>query len=274
MVDSIMLDEAGGYLFNGLNPGNYAIQAVADKTLYPNAVPTYFGGQLEWSSAQFNDFNADTKVNFLNIVIDEVPKLTAADGSGTASGNLIYEETGVLKSTKAQPVKRGPVILSRRVKKSTEDTEVVAYIETDISGHFIFENIPNGDYLLLVDIPGLGMLETHEITIQGAQIVGGLDYTVGDDGIYTWTGVGVQNLVVDPIKLFPNPGNGLVQLEFPTSGDYSIQIYAADGRLIYSREYQNATGNRILDLSEQHEGVYLIKVAGPTLSTTTKYLKW
>ena len=173
----------------------------------------------------------------------------------------------------ARPVKKGSVILTKRVKKSTHSGEVVAYIETDEFGNYIFDYVPNGEYLLLVDIPGLAMTEVHEVTIQGDQVKYGLDYTVGYNEIYTYTGVGIQPEETTDLKIFPNPGNGLIFMEFLKSGDYQVSIFGVDGRMIASREFPAATGYRTMDISELNEGIYMIMIEGPDLSTTCKYVK-
>jgi len=273
MVESAMLDETGRYLFEGLYPGNYTLQVVPDPEAFPEAIPTYLGDIVDWNGAQFNDFSVDDRASFLDIQITDVPKLTSEDGGGSLSGNLSYEEEGVLKGTMARPVKKGSVILTKRVKKSTHSGEVVAYIETDEFGNYIFDYVPNGQYLLLVDIPGLAMTEVHEVTIQGDQVKYGLDYTVGYNEIYTYTGVGIQPEETTDLKIFPNPGNGLIFMEFLKSGDYQVSIFGADGRMIASSEFPAATGYRTMDISELNEGIYMIRIEGPDLSTTCKYVK-
>jgi hypothetical protein len=194
-------------------------------------------------------------------------------GSGSISGNVSYEEDGILKGTLARPVKKGSVILTKRVKKSTLAGEVIAYIETDELGNYIFDNVPDGEYLLLVDITGLEMIEVHEVTIQGDQVIFGLDYTVGYDEIYTYTGVGIQSEETNDLKIFPNPGNGLISMEFLKPGDYLVSIYGADGRMMASREFPSAKGHRTLDISELNEGIYMVKIEGPDFETTLKYVK-
>ena len=276
MVDSVLLDDSGGFLFTGLNPGNYTLQVVPDKGIYPMAVPTYLGNMIDWSVAQFNDFSVATKANFLNINVSEVAILTPEDGSGTMSGAVYYEEDGgALKSTLAIPVKRASILVKKRPpqKKSTNEDEIVAFVETDDFGNFIFENIPDGDYLLVIDIAGLEMIETHEVNITGNQIKSGLDYTVGSDGIYTWTGVGISPEEGTQFRMFPNPGNGIFFMELPSQGNYEVRVFGTDGRLVASRRYAGANGFRTLDISDQNDGVYVIKLQGPNLSATVKYVK-
>ncbi len=273
-VDSVVLNDGGQFLISDLWPGRVTLKATADPMIYPDAIPTYLGGQFTWEDALFNSYGPEEKVTAQDVVIVEAPKPTPEDGSGEVSGNVSYEEKEVLKGTLARPVKKASVLLARPpAKKSTQSLEIVTYVETDDFGNFQFENIPDGDYFLLIDIAGLDMLETHEVNIQGNQIKSGLDYTVGPDGIYTWTGVGISHKEASQFMIFPNPGNGLIYMELPTLGDYRVEIYSTDGRLVSSREYYSAIGFRSLEISGQNEGIYVIKIEGPDLSATVKYLK-
>ena len=108
---------------------------------------------------------------------------------------------------------------------------------------FQFENVPDGDYELLIDIPGLAMLEIHEVTIQGNQIISGLDYTVGEDGIYTWTGVGILEKEPGMLRTFPNPGSGLIFMDLPSAGKYTIKVFSTDGRTILSEAFIGPQGS-------------------------------
>ncbi len=272
-VDSVELDGGGNYLFKGLYPGNYTLKVFPDPVSYPKAIPTYLENVVEWKVAGFNDFKVDTRAGFLNIMATEVEPLNPENGSGNLSGNLSYEEDGTLKGTQARPVSKGPVILTKRSKKSTNAGEVVAYVETDQFGNFAFENVPDGDYLLIVDVTGLEMIETHEVTIAGNQIVSGLDYTVGPDGIYTWTGVGIRDREQGQLGMFPNPGDGLITLGFPGKGTYRAYVYGTDGKLAASRVFFSSSAETTLDITNLKKGIYMIRVEGPDLSASVKYLK-
>ncbi len=271
-VDSVMLNDAGVYLFDKLYPGNYTLQVHPDPELYPDGIPTYVGGQVAWDESQFLDIKPDTKAGFLDISIKEVAKLTAEDGSGSMLGNVSYVDEEVLKGTMARPVKRASVILVKRAKKSTNAGEVVAYIETDDLGNYIFENVPNDDYILIVDIVGLPMIQTYDVTILGNQIVSGLDYYVGGEGISTSGGVGVKAIEMDHFIMFPNPGDGTIFLIFPAMGDYQVRIYSTDGRMVASGGFESTAGLRTLDISEQDQGIYLIRVDGPDGTSVLKYI--
>lgn len=275
IVDSVLIQDDGSYQFTALYPGFYTLQALPDPVQYPDVIPTYYGNNVGWKSASYSDIPVDFKANILNIVVVQVAKLTPADGSGSMSGTIVYEEDdeGGKKSTMARPVKKSGVILLGAAKKSTMAGEVVAYGETDDFGMFTFGNVPDGVYLLMVDIPGLEMLETHEVTIEGNSIKSGLDYTVSEEGIYTYSGVGISFVEDEILKVWPNPGQGMILMDLPASGDYSVRVFATDGRLVLKREINSAGGATALNISAYQDGVYLIKIDGPDTSAVIKYMK-
>ena len=274
-VDSAQLDEGGSYLFEGLYPGGYRLLAIPHLLEYPDGMPTYFGDVIGWDQVDPFDVTTETNaVSLMNITMSEVPKLTPEDGSGAVAGNVSYEEESNLKGTLGRPVTRTSVILKKKAQvKSTLEDDVVAYVITDDFGNFYFVNVPDGDYILIVDIPGLEMLEEHEVTIQGNQIVSGLDYTVSKKGIYTYTGVGITIMEQVPFRMYPNPGNGLLQIEFPDAGDYQLRVFNAVGQLVTTWKYRSVSGLKSVDLRGWNDGLYIIQVEGDNGSGTLKYMK-
>ena len=151
--------------------------------------------------------------------------------------------------------------------------EVVAYTETDDFGMFGFQYVPDGEYLIHVEVPGLEMLETHEVTIVGNKIATGLDYTISDNGVFIGWGVGISLLENETLKIYPNPGPGLILMDMPAAGEYAVNIYTTDGRRVLNRSISSMGGASSLNISGEPDGIYLISVEGPETSTTVKYIK-
>lgn len=273
VVDSTQIKDDGSYQFNELYPGKYVIQALADPGDYPEGIPTYYGNSEEWTSALAIDVTPDINANILNIELSQVPLLTPGDGSGELSGTLSTAAGTFLKGTMAQPAKKTGVILLGKAKKSTMAGEVVAYVETDDMGMFVFNNVPDGDYLLIVDVAGLEMMDTHEVTIAGNQIVSGLNYTVSNEGIYAGWPTKVSFQENKTLNIWPNPGDGRIMLDLPAAGDYSVKIYTADGRLIRNEEFRSSGGVATIDLTGAYKGLYILNIEGPETNTTRKYIK-
>lgn len=276
-VDSVRTNAEGFYQFTNLYPGFYALLAVPDPVAYSNYMPTYFGGYINWKSAFFHDIPADFKANIINIPLALKPVFLPGDGKGEISGELTYEDdpaAGDSKSTMGQPVKKTAVILLRKSKKSTgEDGNFAAYVESDENGVFWFRNVPDGTYLLLVDVPGLPMLENHEATIEGEQLITNLNYTVSEDGIYTGTGVGSSFLENVELLVYPNPGNGLLIVDVVAPGEYLSEVYTLDGRQVMKEVFQSDGGALILNIQDEPAGMYILRLRGETGTHVIKYIK-
>jgi hypothetical protein len=271
-MDSALLDEAGVYLFNGLYPGHYVLQALPDTERYPDGMPTYFNGAISWDEAQEMIVETNTNATFANITLSELPKLTPEDGTGEMFGNVSYEDEGGLKGTMSKPVTRTSVILVRRAaRKSTLEGNVMAYVITDLLGDYQFENVPDGDYTLIVDIPGLDMRSSYEVTMLGNKLFG-LNFEVGKEEINASGTVDVETVSMDRLMIFPNPGNGLVHIAFP-SGDYLVDVFNTVGKLVHSSGYPSAAGLELLDISALHDGIYLIRINGDNANEVVKYMK-
>jgi len=65
------------------------------------------------------------------------------------------------------------------------------------------------------------------------------------------------------VKIYPNPSDGLVTLEMPTtpvSENCLITIYSLSGTLAYQLEYSNTNSPIHLDLTSLRAGNYIISV--------------
>ncbi len=272
-VDSAFLEDDGSYFFDDLYPGNYALMAVPDRVQYPNDICTYTGDETGWKEASFLDIYPKFNSNIVNIKLEEVSPLSP--GLGSMSGNISFEADidDALKGIAARPAKKAAVVLLKKTKKSTMAGEVIAFEEADEFGVFSFSNVPDGNYLLHVEVPGLEMLQMHDVTISGDQIVSGLNYTIGEDGIYIGWPTGISLLENEELLIYPNPGQGLILMDLPAAGQYVVKVYTTDGRLVLNDRFDSAGGARSINISGENDGIYLIQVAGPETDETVKYLK-
>lgn len=73
-----------------------------------------------------------------------------------------------------------------------------------------------------------------------------------------------NDLVLDRISFFPNPGNGLINLAFQTvdSGDLKILVYDSRGNIVYLEENSQFNGNydNVIDITNQSNGSYYLQI--------------
>jgi hypothetical protein len=81
--------------------------------------------------------------------------------------------------------------------------------------------------------------------------------------------VGIKEDAYDePVKVYPNPGNGIVTVEYPATGS-ATSIGVCD---VYGRKVMEVKDQSSLDLSALSAGVYYITVGTTTYSSTQKLI--
>ena len=274
IVQTVDIDDSGRYMFEGLYPGSYRLLAIPDLKYYPDGMPTYAGGAVSWAGAQNLNIGSSERTSILDITLSELPKLTESDGSGQLSGNVSYADDFLAKSTMARPAKKTAVILKRKASsKGTNEDDIVAYLDTDEQGNYIFENVPDGGYDMLVDVPGLPMNGNYDVDVVDNTIVSELDFIIETDGISIPGTTTVKLVEMDGLAIYPNPGNGIMHIQLEYQGDYVVQVFNTVGMLVDRRDFFSAVGVVDLELSYLETGIYLIKIEGENLSTTVKYIK-
>lgn len=78
---------------------------------------------------------------------------------------------------------------------------------------------------------------------------------------YEVTLVGITESGADALRLWPNPFNDVVNLELDgITGNYVIEVFAADGRLINSVDGSSGSSLQQIDMSGVADGVYLVRM--------------
>jgi len=63
------------------------------------------------------------------------------------------------------------------------------------------------------------------------------------------------------VKIFPNPSSGLVQIQFDSNSEMTIQIYNSIGVLVLNKTIKS---NDIIDLSQYNKGLFILRTEGTT----------
>lgn len=86
-----------------------------------------------------------------------------------------------------------------------------------------------------------------------------------------------NDFIPDKITFFPNPGEGLLQLQFATQekGDMRVLLFNSRGGLVYQENIQDFSGeySRQIDFSEQANGTYFLQVSVGNKSFSRKLIK-
>jgi len=92
------------------------------------------------------------------------------------------------------------------------------------------------------------------------------------------TNTAIQNaLLGNGLRLYPNPTNGNISLEFNSSGsDYlSYEVYSVTGTLLLraSLFINDGITEEEIDLSQMEAGIYFIKIKGSAFEETRKIIR-
>lgn len=139
-------------------------------------LPTYYPDALLWSDAQVVESGADYDEHWnmipYSFTIEAVAKPAPLTGAGTISG-------AVAMSQPSATARRAASVYGQMVYLKQVGGDVVAYAETDATGNYSFQNVPDGSYQVLVNIDGCIMEEATQVTLSaGKRDISNIDYIV------------------------------------------------------------------------------------------------
>lgn len=243
----------GDYTFNNIVSGAYNIRITMDTVLYPNTYPTYFDSAFVWYDADIvttpcQNYNLGMGLMVLN-----------PGGLGSISGTI----TGVNGPLKAlgTPLENVHVLLV-----GENDNQVYGFELTNAQGQFAFSNIDNGTYKVVIDAPGLYMQAIRTVVIDDThKLVTNQNYVIGTNVIALDETVGVDEVAVLGISLYPNPTADNASLRFTLAKNAVVKADIVDitGKLVadlYSG--QMAAGKQQLQPSVKalSQGIYFIRL--------------
>ncbi|MEQ9111764.1 MAG: hypothetical protein RIF36_25005, partial [Imperialibacter sp.] len=156
----------GVFTINSVILGDYLLYGEQDKQVY---IPSYYRSTIDWVFAdliQLRDNSGDLALTLVNVPRE----LTPADGDNTFKGlfESDFGDTGgrVLDRSRVQGA---GVSVSRsrfRAKDNEDEYELIAYVQTDETGQFEMNNLPDGDYRVNIQYPGIPMDPTSFVDFQ------------------------------------------------------------------------------------------------------------
>ena len=145
------------------------------ETYYPNV---QLWGEAETVEPEPRSWEEDWKPTSVSIAMQAAP--APLTGTGVIEGTVVVNiPAGTRGDDEAETG-------SCRVYLKEKDAEIVAQTETDANGKFRFENVPFGDYQVLLDVEGHTMKSVQDVAVtEEAPEVAELDYVITDTEIVT-----------------------------------------------------------------------------------------
>ena len=262
LVATAITDETGAYIFNDIVVGDYVIKITPNADLYPNLFPEYYNDAYVWSDASIISLpcaNFETGLMLAPVL----------DGTNTIGGTI---ETGVVGGKMSASTLEN---VSVWLMNST-DNSPVALSFTDEDGNYTFENIPNGNYAVKVDIAGLSMDTVYSISLEGNNNLLNLDYLVSDKSIFisdVITKLEKNNAL--SFKAYPIPFSEVLTILIDDNSIVNaIQLKDMNGKIVWNEA--NATQlSKSISINTEHiaKGVYFLELEGVNGNAIKKVLK-
>jgi hypothetical protein len=88
---------------------------------------------------------------------------------------------------------------------------------------------------------------------------------------FTIMGVGIDNIIAEQIRIFPNPANNQITVQTNGTGIYSLVITSLNGQIIHSKNFTGSSHQ--IDLSTFQKGLYFITIKSRDYVRTEKIIK-
>lgn len=268
------LNGSNTFNFQNLILGDYIILADPDNNEYPNLIPTYLGNTIDWQLAETLPLEQNTTA--VTIRVEKDPEPLTTPGS-EISGFIEEEYEEADSSLRVLPRRRvsSTGVSVRRLAGSSrsekslrlldDDYELVAYVKTDENGEFSLPNLPEGDYRIRIEYPGVETDETSDIdfNLNGEQGEVVSVEAVVEDGLIKVTETG-RVTANEPDKMmrfsfYPNPVKDQINLKLDNAADAN-ELIIFDLKGVLQKRIKLDNGHTNIDLNRLATGTYIIRL--------------
>ncbi|WP_339785751.1 T9SS type A sorting domain-containing protein [uncultured Imperialibacter sp.] len=236
-------------------------------------LPSFYKSTIDWAFADLLQLRGN--VGELVLTMEGVlPVLTPADGDNTFSGLFesdFGDDGGRVFDRKR--VKGAGVSLSRsrfRAKDNDEGYELIAYVQTDETGQFEMTNLPDGDYRVNIQYPGIPMDPTSFIEFQLGGGNGVEQNSIRINALATPTKIVVTKVEETGIYLdyfkgltvYPNPANRFLTIRYEklVRGEVVADLIDLTGQTIRSANLEQGSDRQVLlDVDDVKAGIYILR---------------
>ncbi len=280
-----------GLIFEDVVLGDYLIALRTDTLLIRSKnsrtdsvrlLPTYYKSTFLWEEADTlrvrDEVDADLRMQQrpTNVAVgrNEVSLLVESDFAEDIEGESRVQTRRKVKRAGCSLRRRRRATGGRGANEAEDEYELIAYKETDDNGRVTFGDLPDGDYRLSIEYPGIPMDPNSFIEFKIGE--GGLEQTsLTLEATVDETGIEVQLINIltvakeyfTEIDVYPNPADRDLNISYKglNSDDVAAQLVDLQGRLIMEHPLVRSMESVMtLDVSAVKRGIYLLRLVDPS----------
>lgn len=254
---------SNSYSFNNVAEASYYIRSVPINM--SDVVSTYFAADISWQTATLvsTDPAVPAVCNITPVASLSLP------GGILVNGTVGFGPNGYNKTQ---------FILAEGVEVFLKDyvNNQFAQTVTNQNGEYTFANVPNGSYILVIDLPGYNQISTFSFGVtSNSEDVNGVDFVINDGEIFLSNFLTSQTIENEKLVVFPNPTNNELSIVLPANlTNAKITIFNSSGQTLLDEKILLNKGNtKKVNVSWLTEGFYFVRVQGVEYSLEQKFIK-
>ena len=268
-IDSFdITQDSNAFIFNNLPPNHqYLIKAAPLPLFTPsNYFPTYYYKALFW-----NDADGITTSSISNSVFISLVEGSNPGGPGFIGG--LISEGANFTQTGGSTEDEGDPLANQIIHLLKQDDTPVTYTYTNVNGAFSLDNLPYGNYKLVLDILNKNRA-TKYLTLSPDHASTNVQFIVNEKNVVVSN---IQlNKTVPSFTVLPNPALDEISIfiQSPKNVDASITLTSSTGKTVITRDQVlNPNNNIKLDISTLPSGTYFIHLQTNNKVLTQKIIK-
>ncbi len=278
-LDSVHLMGTNIAHFAGVLNLNYCVIAKADTLLYPNLIPTYNDNKYLWDEvitwAHTCNANDSVTINMMHdsLVVGAPGKV---NGYVTKTDYYGIGASGVYNGSMNRDIEaQGDPVPDATIRiRHNPGGGAMATTPTDVNGMYAFDNLPPGDYTVMVDMPGLGRDLSYDISITSLDTLFNLlNYCVDSDYVQLCNfsvNVPAHHNNNQEITITPNPATNEFKVSSSKLQVSEIRIYNVLGEIIHQSTINNQQST--IDVSHFEDGIYFVEITDANKNRVNKKL--
>ncbi|MBL4862229.1 MAG: T9SS type A sorting domain-containing protein [Crocinitomicaceae bacterium] len=263
LVEAVSITGANEFSFANVAEATYLIRSVPIGMT--DVVATYYPNNIDW-----NDATEITTVPVINNSPYDITPFYSINlnGGATVNGAIGYGPNGFKAS----------IVMAEGIEvflKNTTDN-IFAQAVTDENGAYMFNNVPNGNYQIVVNIPGYAQISSYDFVVNAQDIeFSDLDFLIDNHEIFKSGFMGIVSIDLTELTTYPNPTNGELFIQIPESmSDFNVVIHNQVGQRVWERMVtNNSTKNYFADISSLMDGIYFVIVQNDKSTYQIKVVK-